>query len=69
VRILEIRMRLGPANFLERFAGLSFAYETTITDGAFEVVGRGPTPVASHEAAHKRWELAEISYNSAVMYP
>jgi hypothetical protein len=69
MRILEIRMRLSPANLLERFAGLSFAYETTITDGAFEVVGRGPTPEASREAALVRWELAEISYNTAVMYP
>jgi len=67
--LLEVRMRLSPANLFERFAGMSFAYETTITDGAFEVVGRGPTPEASHEAAHMRWELAEISYNSAVMYP
>jgi hypothetical protein len=40
-------------------------YETTINDGVNKiddgvnkVVGRGPSPEASHEAAQAEWELA-----------
>jgi len=67
MRILEIKMQFSPPNLLRGSGGMSFAYETTITDGALEVIGRGPTPEASHEAAQMRWELAELSYNSAIM--
>jgi len=44
MRTLEIKMKLTPPNLFERFAGMGFAYETTITDGEIEVIGRGPTP-------------------------
>jgi hypothetical protein len=43
-------------------------YATTISDGALEVVGRGPTPEVSHEAAHTQWEFAQLA-DAAVMYP
>jgi hypothetical protein len=47
------------------------AYKTTIGDGVSEVVGRGPTPEASHEAAQLQWDLAQLCdyRNSAAMYP
>jgi hypothetical protein len=47
---------------------MGFAYETTITDGEIEVVGRGPTPEASHEAAHMQLEFAQLT-SAAVMFP
>ncbi len=66
MRTLEIKMKLTPPNLFERLAGMCFAYESTITDGEIEVVGRGPTPEASHEAAHMQLEFAQLQ--SAVMY-
>jgi hypothetical protein len=68
MRTLEIKMKLTPPNLFERFAGMGFAYETTITDGEIEVVGRGPTPEASHEAAHMQLEFAQLA-SAAVMFP
>jgi|GEM_PF-2122975 hypothetical protein len=65
---LEIKMRLCPPNLFERFAGMDLAYETTITDGVLEVIGRGPTPEASHGAAQMQWDLAQLA-SPAVMYP
>ena len=44
----EITTKLIPTNFFERFAGMRFAYRTTITDGDIEVNGRGPTPQDAH---------------------
>jgi hypothetical protein len=58
MRTPEITMQLTPANFLEKFAGMRHVYETTIDDGVNKVVGRGPSPEASHEAAQTEWELA-----------
>jgi hypothetical protein len=34
---------------------MRFVYATTIADDVCEVVGRGPTPEASHEAAQTQW--------------
>jgi hypothetical protein len=69
----EITTQLMPPNLLEKLAGMRHAYETTIGDGVseVEVIGRGPTPEASHEAAQAEWELAQLfDYgNSAAMYP
>jgi hypothetical protein len=67
----EINTQLTPPNLLEKLAGMRHAYETTIGDGVSEVVGRGPTPESSHEAAQAEWELAQLfDYgNSAAMYP
>jgi len=67
----EIKTQLTPPNFFEKLAGMRHAYETTIGDGVSEVVGRGPTPEASHEAAQANWDLAQLfDYgNSAAMYP
>ena len=67
----EINTKLTTANSLEKLAGMHHAYETTIDDGVSEVVGRGPTPEASHEAAQAEWELAQLfDYgNSAAMFP
>jgi hypothetical protein len=46
------------------------AYETRMADGRREVIGRGPTPEASQEAAQRRWNVGEpAADNSAVMYP
>ena len=64
----EITTKLIPTNFFERFAGMRFAYRTTITDGDIEVNGRGPTPQDAHEAAQLEWELAHPITN-LVMYP
>jgi hypothetical protein len=71
MRIPEITTQLTPANSLEKLAGMRHAYETTIDDGVSEVVGRGPSPEASHEAAQAEWELAQLfDYgNSAAMFP
>jgi hypothetical protein len=68
MRTLEVKMQLTPPNLFERFAGVRCAYETKITDGEFEVVGRGPTPEASHKAAHMKWEFVQLAA-AAVMYP
>jgi hypothetical protein len=67
----EINTQLTSPNLLEKLAGMRHAYETTIGDGVSEVIGRGPTPEASHEAAQAEWELAQLfDYgNSAAMYP
>ena len=66
MRTPEIKTQLTPANFFEKLAGMRHAYETTS-----EVVGRGPTPEASHEAAQLQWDLAQLfDYSSsAAMYP
>lgn len=45
------------------------AYETTIGDGVSEVVGRGPTPEASHEAAQAEWDLAQLCDFSSPCIP
>jgi len=65
MRTPEITTQLTPANFFEKFAGMRHVYETTIDDGVnkiddgvIKVVGRGPSPEASHEAAQAEWELA-----------
>jgi hypothetical protein len=68
MRTLEIRMEHASPNLFERFAGMRVVYATTISDGALEVVGRGPTPEVSHEAAHTQWEFAQLA-DAAVMYP
>jgi hypothetical protein len=64
----EITTQLTPPTLFERFAGMGFAYVTTITDGVLEVTGRGPRPEDAHEAAQLEWELAHQT-NSAVMFP
>jgi hypothetical protein len=68
MRTLEIKTQLCPPNLLERFVGMGFAYETTITDGEREVVGRGSTPKASYEAAQMKLEFAQLA-SAAVMFP
>ena len=60
MRTPEITTQLTPANSLEKLAGMRHAYEITIDDGVSEVVGRGPSPEASHEAAQAEWELAQL---------
>jgi hypothetical protein len=71
MRTHEIKTQLTPPNRFEKLAGVRHAYETTIGDGVSEVVGRGPTPEASHEAQQAEWELAQLfDYgNSAAMCP
>ena len=61
MRTLEIKMQLTPPNLFERFAGVRCGFETMITDGQLELVGRGPTPEASHEAAHIGYDAREES--------
>jgi hypothetical protein len=67
----EIKTELTPPNVFERLAGMRFVYATTIADDVCEVVGRGPTPEASHEAAQTQWELAQLCDhgNTAAMFP
>ena len=67
MRSVEIRMELASPNLL-RLVGIRVVYATTITDGTLEVIGRGPTPESSHEAAHTKWEYAQFA-EAAVMYP
>jgi hypothetical protein len=55
MHIPEIKTELTPPNVFERLAGMRFVYATTIADDVREVVGRGPTPEASHEAAQTQW--------------
>jgi hypothetical protein len=64
----EIKTDLVPPNLFERLAGMRVAYVTTFTNEVREVLGRGPTPEASHEAAQTRWELAQLA-GTSVMYP
>jgi hypothetical protein len=63
----EITTHLTRPNFFERLTGQRRAYETKITNGVIEVVGRGPTPEDSHEAAQTRWDFAQLT--SSVMLP
>ena len=71
MRTPEINTQLTQPSLFEKLAGMHHAYKTTIGDGVSEVVGRGPTPEASHEAAQAAWELEQLfDYgNTAVMYP
>jgi hypothetical protein len=46
--------------WLERLKLWRHAYETKISGGRHEAVGRGPTPRESQEAAERRW-VAEQS--------
>jgi hypothetical protein len=70
MRTPEIKTQLTPPNLFEKLAGMRHAYETMIGDGVSEVVGRGPTPEASHEAAQAEWDLAQpCDFNSTTMYP
>jgi hypothetical protein len=64
----EITTKLTPPNLFERLAGIGAAYLTTISDGARQVTGQGPTPQDAHEAAQSEWELAHQP-NSAMMFP
>jgi len=64
----EITTKLTPPNLFERLAGIGVAYLTTISDGARQVTGQGPTPQDAHEAAQSEWELAHQP-NSAMMFP
>ena len=66
----EITTQLTTPNIFERLAGMRFVYSTTISDELREVVGRGPTPEASHEAAQLQWDLAHLFDGSTtVMLP
>ena len=38
------------------------AYETTVSDGPREVIGRGPTREASQEDAERQWAEVEKKY-------
>ena len=67
MKTLEIITQLISASVFERFAGMRFAYKTTISDGTTEVVGRGPTPEQSHEAAQELWESANFSACAAML--
>lgn len=64
-----ITTELTATNFFERLAGMRFTYRTIISDGMIEVIGRGPTPEASHEEAQTQWEFAHLASNTAVMFP
>ena len=39
----EVTTQLTPPTLLEGFAGMGFAYVTTISDGTIKVAGRGPS--------------------------
>ena len=47
------RVRRG---LVHRLKGFERLYETRVTDGYREAIGRGTTPQASQYAAHKMWE-------------
>ena len=47
------RIRRGLAH---RLRGFEHLYETRVTDGYREAIGRGTTPYASQHAAHRLWE-------------
>jgi hypothetical protein len=48
-----VRIRRG---FVDRLKGFKRLYETRVTDGYREAIGRGTTPHASQYAAHKIWK-------------
>ena len=47
------RIRRG---LVDRLKGFDRLYETKVTDGYREAIGRGTTPHASQYAAHRMWE-------------
>ena len=64
----EVTTQLTPPTLLEGFAGMGFAYVTTISDGTIKVTGRGPSPEDAHEVAQLEWELAH-SINNEITLP
>jgi hypothetical protein len=50
-RTARVRRRL-----IHRLRGFNSLYETRITDGYREAIGRGTTPHAAQYAAHRMWE-------------
>jgi len=51
----ELRTERSHRTWRERILLWPRAYQTKISDKGREVVGRGPDPEASKEAARKRW--------------
>jgi hypothetical protein len=56
----RVETRLNHRTWIERLLLWRHAYETKIWEFGHEVIGRGPTPEVSQEAAMKRWN-EEIS--------
>jgi len=57
--VTEMRTTRVHRTWLDKILLWRRAYETRILDGHHEVVGRGPTPEASRDAAEQRW-VAEL---------
>jgi hypothetical protein len=53
--VTELQTSRVHRTWLDKLLLWQRAYETKIFDGHREVVGRGPTPEASHKAAERRW--------------
>jgi len=53
--VTEMRTTRVHRTWLDKILLWRRAYETRILDGHHEVVGRGPTPEASRDAAEQRW--------------
>ena len=58
-RMAQVQTSRVHRTWLDRIQFWGRAYETKIFDDRREVLGRGPTPEASREAAEGRW-LAEL---------
>jgi hypothetical protein len=50
------RTKRAHRDWLERLQGFNRIYETKITDGYREAIGRGATPEASEKSAQRTWE-------------
>src|SRR6476661_6996235 len=61
-RMAEVQTSRVHRTWLDRMQFWGRAYETKIFDERREVLGRGPTPEASREAAERRW-LADSPQN------
>ena len=55
----EIRTQIVHMTWFERLKMWLHAYETKVLDSCHEAIGRGPTRLASQEAAEKRWIAAK----------
>ena len=62
----EVKTWRTRRSFIDKLRGWKVAYETKMAEGHREVVGRGPTPEASQEAAQRRWDAGKPTADDTV---
>ena len=58
----QVETRRAHRTWREKLLLWARAYETKISDGPREVIGRGPTHEASQEDAERQWAKVEKGY-------